>query len=106
MSAPEVSTYRLGPVDVIPVGEGRAFTVGGTQIAVFRLRAAGGLRAMEAVCPHAGGPLADAQVDGSKVICPLHNYTFSVTDGSCLNGDFAVRVYPIREEAGEVVVDV
>ena len=52
----------LGRVDDIPFGEGRAFAVGGDQVAVFRLRG-GGLRAVSAICPHSGGPLADGQID-------------------------------------------
>ena len=39
------------------------------------------------------------------MICPLHNYAFSLSDGSCLNGEYAVRTYPVREEAGQIVVD-
>lgn len=104
MSAPEVTSHRLGPVAAIPVGEGRAFAVGGEQIAVFRLRN-GALRATEAVCPHAGGPLADGQADHAKIVCPLHGNTFSVIDGSCLNGDLTVRIHPVRDENGELVVD-
>lgn len=104
MSAPEVTSHRLGPVAAVPVGEGRAFAVGGEQIAVFRLRD-GTVRAVDAACPHAGGPLADGLADHAKIVCPLHGYTFSVTDGSCLNGDFATRVYPAREQDGELVVD-
>lgn len=109
MSAPEITSHRLGPVESVPLGEGRAFAVGDTQVAVFRLRdGAGGwtLHAMQAACPHAGGPLADGQADGAKVVCPLHAYAFAVADGTCLNGAFSVRVYPAREEAGELVVDV
>ncbi len=40
------------------------------------------------------------------MICPLHNYFFSLADGTCTNGDYAVRTYPVREEAGKIVVDV
>ena len=75
------------------------------MVAVFRLRS-GELRAIDAVCPHSGGPLADGQFDTKKVICPLHNYFFSLADGTCTNGDYAVRTYPVREEAGKIVVDV
>jgi len=39
-------------------------------VAVFRLRS-GELRAMDAMCPHSAGPLADGQIDAKKVICPL-----------------------------------
>jgi len=49
--------------------------------------------------------VADGQADGTKVICPLHNYAFSVADGTCMNGDFAVRTFPVREVSGELVVD-
>jgi NAD(P)H-dependent nitrite reductase small subunit len=96
--------HAVGAADAIPPGEARTFAVGATQVAVFRLRS-GELRALDAVCPHSGGPLADGQIDAAKVICPLHLYAFSLADGSCLNGDMAARTYPVREEDGQVVVD-
>jgi nitrite reductase (NADH) small subunit len=105
MSAGEVAGHRLGPAAEVPPGEARAYAVGGAQVAVFRLRS-GELRALDAVCPHSGGPLADGQIDAKKVICPLHNYVFALSDGACLNGPYAVRSYAVREEAGEIVVDV
>jgi nitrite reductase (NADH) small subunit len=52
---------RLGPVEDVPVGEGRAFAVGGLQVAVFRTTA-GDVYAVSAACPHAGGPIADGQI--------------------------------------------
>jgi nitrite reductase/ring-hydroxylating ferredoxin subunit len=39
------------------------------------------------------------------VICPLHGYFFSLADGTCRGGSYAVRTYPVREEAGEIVVE-
>lgn len=105
MSAPEITHHRVCAAADVPTGEARAFAVGDAQVAVFRLRS-GELRALDAVCPHSAGPLADGQIDPKKVICPLHNYAFSLADGSCLNGDYTVRTYPVREEAGEIVVDV
>ncbi|MDQ4104405.1 MAG: Rieske 2Fe-2S domain-containing protein, partial [Actinomycetota bacterium] len=73
---------RLGPVEQIPIGEGRAFVVGDEQVAVFRLRD-GEMRAVAARCPDRGGPLADGLVDGEQVICPLHHHTFRLVDGQC-----------------------
>ena len=63
MSTPVM--VNLGPVDEIPLGEGRTFDVDGEQVAVFRLRD-GSVCAVGAVCPHRGGPLADGQIDGSR----------------------------------------
>ena len=104
MSASEITRHAVAAADELPPGAARAFAVGGRMVAVFRLRS-GELRAIDAVCPHSGGPLADGQFDAKKVICPLHNYFFSLADGSCLNGDYAVRAYPVREEDGTIVVD-
>jgi nitrite reductase (NADH) small subunit len=103
MSAPGVTTHRLGPAAAVPVGEGRAFSVAGRQVAVFRLRD-GSLRALDATCPHAGGPLADGQLDARKVVCPLHMRAYSFADGTCPEGP-GVAVFGVREEAGELVVE-
>jgi len=86
---------RLGPVDAIPVGEARAYAVDGQQIAVFRLRG-GALRAVDAVCPHAGGPLADGQADDKVVICPLHAHVFDLATGVSTSGAEPLGCYPIR----------
>lgn len=94
---------RLGPVDAIPLGEGRAYAVGGQQVAVFRLRDET-LRATQARCPHAGGPLADGQLDLSAIVCPLHLRAFSFTDGRCADGE-QVKLYAVRIEDGEVVIE-
>jgi nitrite reductase (NADH) small subunit len=104
MTTSEVTGHAVAASDDLPPGGSQAYAVGGAMVAVFRLRS-GELRALDAVCPHSGGPLADGQFDAKKVICPLHNYLFSLGDGACLNGDMAVRTYPVREEAGQIVVD-
>ena len=103
MTTSEITEHAVAAADDLPPGGARAYAVGDTMVAVFRQRS-GELRAVDAVCPHSGGPLADGQFDAKKVICPLHNYFFSLADGTCLNGDYAVRTYPVREEAGKIVV--
>ena len=103
VSASKAGMHRLGPLDQVPVGEGRAYTVNEEQIAVFRLRD-GALRATQARCPHAGGPLADGQTDLATVICPLHLRMFSLTDGTCAEGN-SIRLYPVTEDNGEIVIN-
>lgn len=95
---------RLGPVDDIPPGEGRAYAVDGEMVAVFRLRD-GSLRAVSAVCPHAGGPLADGQTDHKVVICPLHLNVFDLTTGCSTTGQPALTVYAVHvDDDGHLVV--
>jgi NAD(P)H-dependent nitrite reductase small subunit len=94
---------RLGPLDQIPVGEARAFAVGDEQVAVFRTRG-GGLHALQAICPHRGGPLADGLIDAAQVVCPLHNHAFRLADGHCTTGEWSLQAYQVAVEDGEVVL--
>ena len=99
------TAVRVGRVDEIPLGEGRAFVAGGVQIAVFRLRD-GSLHATQAACPHAGGPLADGQTDVDVLVCPLHQYAYRGSAGASTTGAHAIRVFPVRAEDGALVVEV
>ncbi|MBY4402416.1 2Fe-2S ferredoxin [Rhodococcus sp. 06-1477-1B] len=94
----------VGALEDLTPGEGRAYVVDGQQVAVFLL-SDGSVRAMDAVCPHRGGPLADGQIDGSVVVCPLHQYAFSLDDGTCPSGIDSVRTYPAAVVNGKVTVE-
>ncbi|MBI3212397.1 MAG: Rieske 2Fe-2S domain-containing protein [Mycobacterium sp.] len=97
-----MSDIELGSLDEVPVGQGRAFAVEGNQIAVYRLRD-GSLRALDAVCPHRGGPLADGLTDDAVVVCPLHNHTFDMCTGIEVSGNgMAVRSYPVQAVDGTI----
>lgn len=100
-----VVEYRLGPIDKLPVGEGRAYAVGGDMVAVFRMRS-GDVHAVSAACPHAGGPIADGLADAEVVICPLHQHVFEFATGCSRSGQPALRVYAVRVDDGELVVGV
>jgi len=95
---------EVGRLDEVPVGEGRTFAVDGKQIAVFRLRD-GSLRAVGAVCPHKGGPLADGLADDRVIVCPLHNHTFDLCTGREVSGvDLAVHSYAVEAVDGTIRV--
>lgn len=102
-AAPRSSTVDVGAVDAIPLGEGRAYRVGGRAIAVFRPRG-GGVFALEARCPHRGGPLADGIVGGGTVVCPLHGWSFDLASGQCAKEGAGVRAYPTLVRHGRILV--
>ncbi len=69
---------------------------------MFRLRD-GSLRAIDAVCPHRGGPLADGLADDAVVVCPLHGHTFDICTGrEAAGGDLSVRSYPVEAVDGTI----
>ncbi len=103
-STAPTADVTVGPVTDLTRGEGRTYVVDGRQIAVFLL-GDGTVRAVDAVCPHRGGPLADGQIDGAVVVCPLHQYQFSLDTGRCTTaGIGTAATYPARVVDGQVAV--
>ena len=105
MIPPNKVIYNLGPLDRIPVGEGRTFQVEETAIAVFHTRS-GKVFATQATCPHKNGPLADGLVGAGKVICPLHAYKFDLATGEAVgNSCEALKTYSVSvSEQGDLLL--
>ena len=86
-------------VDDLPLFEGRNVTVDGALIAIFRT--ADGYFALDGVCPHKGGPLADGILADGCVTCPLHARRFDLRTGELINGDDeGVQTYEVAERDG------
>jgi NAD(P)H-dependent nitrite reductase small subunit len=90
-------------VDDVPLGEGRALMLGDRRIAIFR-SAGGGWYALDAVCPHRGGPLEDGIVCDRAVICPLHERRFDLASGAALSGGDGVVAHAVEVRGEHVFV--
>ena len=91
-------------VDDVPRGEGRALTVDGRRIAIFR--SAAGWFALDAVCPHRGGPLEDGIVCDRAVICPLHDRRYDLSTGEPLGAGDPVVAHGVQVRGDSVFVEV
>ncbi len=88
--------------DVAP-GTARVVVVGEREIALFNVN--GTFYALDNTCPHQGGPLAEGWVEGMRVTCPWHAWTFELSDGSMPLGDFArVETFEVRVDSDTVRV--
>jgi len=95
---------RVCLIEDLPVGLGRAFTIGGRTLALFRTRA-GGLFAVDNRCPHKGGPLSEGMLAGDAVVCPLHAFRFELATGACDQaGTCPINTYPVIQENNDVFV--
>ena len=65
--------------DALREGAGVAVDIGGHDYALFRVD--GKVTAVDGLCPHAGGPLAEGTVDEGIVTCPLHGWRFDACTG-------------------------
>ena len=90
-------------IDDVPLGEGRVVSIEGRRIAIFR--AAGDWYALDAACPHMGGPLADGIVCDRAVICPLHERRFSLDTGAPIGHDGpGVTAHRVEVRGDDVLV--
>ena len=97
------SKTRVAAVAELAEGQARTVDVDGRTIAVFNV--GGSFYAIDNLCPHRGGPLAEGDVEGKLVVCPWHGWRWDVTTGSNANNP-AVRVncYPVTVEQGAIFV--
>ena len=78
---------------------------GGIEVAVFYVEAA--YYAIEDLCTHDDGPLAEGELDGCQVICPRHGARFDIRTGEALTlpAYRPVESFPVRIDAGRVVLE-
>lgn len=119
-----MSWIRIANTESFPAREGRSVDLGDREIAVFNLGER--FAAIDAACPHRGGPLCDGIVTGvgapslaggkierncagdHAVVCPLHGWKVNLENGKVLKPEVSVRVdtYDIRINGGIIEVNV
>ena len=89
--------------DVISEGHGTEVIANGQILAIFRCE--GALYAIDGMCAHQGGPLADGTVSGGCVTCPWHGWQYELATGiQTMNRKPLQRTFPVRESGGRVEV--
>ena len=76
--------------------------IGSKRVALTRTEK--GLFAVNARCPHQGGPLGDGEIYGEYIRCPWHGYKFSLKTGRGIGNDVFVETLKVRETDGKIEV--
>ena len=109
-------------VDELPPWQMRTVMAKGVPMVVAHAPE-GTYRAVRGICAHQGGMLGAGVLShlvsadepgtyelsrrGEILRCPWHSYEYDIATGQCLTDPkLRVRTYPVRIEAGKVVVDV
>ncbi|GIW98253.1 MAG: hypothetical protein KatS3mg111_1586 [Pirellulaceae bacterium] len=96
---------EVGAAEEFPLGSGREIVVGGQIVAVFH--AEDGFWAVDGMCAHQGGPLAQGKLDGHCVTCPWHGWQYDVRSGKhLLTGRPMLTVYRVENRAGRLWIEV
>jgi 3-phenylpropionate/trans-cinnamate dioxygenase ferredoxin subunit len=105
MSGISAGAYvTVAKVGEIPPGGVKVTRIGDQEIAVFNL--AGAYHAMDDVCTHDGGPLAEGVIEDHVIECPRHGARFDIRTGAVLSmpATQPVTTYPVRVEGDEIQV--
>ena len=87
----------------LPPGRAAEVVVDGQAVALFNV--GGTFHALAGRCPHRGGPLGQGVLDGPRVSCPWHNWTFDVTTGANVaSAELRVPRHQVKVEDGHVHV--
>ena len=87
----------LNPDRALPV------KVEGRDLALFIFE--GNVFALDARCPHRGGPLGEATLENGKVYCPMHGWEFDVRTGACHdNPERPARCYAVQVIGDQVQI--
>ena len=87
------------------IDEGSAIEVvaDGQILAIFRLE--GSLYALDGMCAHQGGPIAQGTIEGGCVTCPWHGWQYELKTGiQTINRQPLQKTYEVREQDGCVEV--
>ena len=92
----------VAKVGEIPEGGVKVVRLEDQSVAVFHV--GGAYYALEDVCTHDGGPLAEGTLDGDVIECPRHGARFDVRTGAvlCLPATTPVPTYEVRVEGDEI----
>jgi 3-phenylpropionate/trans-cinnamate dioxygenase ferredoxin subunit len=96
-----VTVARVGD---IPEGGVKVVRLEDQSVAVFHVD--GAYYAMDDICTHDGGPLAEGILEGDVIECPRHGAKFDVRTGAVLSlpAITPVPTYAVRVEGDEIKV--
>ncbi|MDX5340214.1 MAG: nitrite reductase small subunit NirD [Cyclobacteriaceae bacterium] len=101
---------KVGSVSDFPANAGGCIKYKSKQVAVFYFEKTQSWYACQNLCPHKLEMVLSRGMTGDaagipKVSCPLHKKSFSLEDGSNLNGEeYRIATYPVRIEHGNVYI--
>lgn len=97
---------KVARTNEIEPGQAKIVDVKGKEIALFNV--GGEYFAIDNMCTHEEASLAEGEIAGYEVTCPLHGAKFDVRSGAVLGPPAYEDVvsYPVRVSGSDVEVDV
>ncbi len=96
---------RVASLSNLPKRGGLRVTVGGREIGLWQV--GDRVYAMENLCPHAGSPLHEGELDGTFVVCAAHGWAFDLETGLAPGevDEEPLRRWRVRVDGDEILID-
>lgn len=110
LAANVTTWFKAGTVKDFPSNRGGCIKYKDKQIAIFNFERRNEWYACQNACPHKLEMVLSRGMTGSaddvpKIACPMHKKTFSLIDGTNLNGEeYSIATYPVKIINDEVLV--
>lgn len=100
----ESGFVKIAEVGDLSPGEMKMVEVGDERILLANVD--GAVHAIEDICSHAYASLADGDLNGDEVECPLHGSAFNLLTGEALTppASDSVKVYELRVEGQDILL--
>ena len=96
---------KVGPAKALSPGSVQEVENGDATYAVCNVD--GKLFAVDGLCPHAGGPLGQGNLNGSMLVCPWHGWEFNCQTGvNDFDEDLQLKTYPVVVQGDDVLIDI
>ena len=98
--------FKVAKASELPPGGKKLVEVDDIPVALFNVN--GEFYAIEDVCTHDGGPLAEGELEGDQIECPRHGARFDVRTGRalCMPAVEPVECYEVKIEGDDILVSV
>jgi 3-phenylpropionate/trans-cinnamate dioxygenase ferredoxin subunit len=97
---------KVAVTSELPPGGKKLLDMDGRAVALFN--AGGTFYAIDDVCTHDGGPLAEGELEGCEIECPRHGARFDVRTGAalCMPAVEPVATHEVKIEGDTILVRV
>jgi nitrite reductase (NADH) small subunit len=95
---------KVGSLAALPPGSVTEVSLKEASYAICNVE--GELYALDGVCPHAGGPLGEGNVQGNMVICPWHEWAYDCRTGEN-DYDPSVKLdrFQVKTDGDDILID-
>lgn len=96
---------KIAKADQVGEDEAIAVVIGDLKLALFN--SGGGFHVTDNICTHQYAMLSEGYVEAGCVECPLHQARFDLKTGAamCAPATQPIRVYPVKVEGDDILVD-